>query len=117
MARRPPPSSNGHSTNRFPGAYAHVLHKLCERAHKAMSAVSDYLLLEADEEIEAWERAFAERKAALRRERNGKPLTAQSYMLPRNLPSPFGDGRRCVVVNPNDTITLKPRQGVNDGAA
>jgi hypothetical protein len=106
MARRPA-SSNGHSTNRFPGAYAHVLHKLCEQdAHQAISAVSNYLLL-ADDEVEAWERAKAERAAALRRERIGKPLNCQSYMLPRNLPPPFDGGRRCFVVYPDDTIALK----------
>jgi hypothetical protein len=115
MARRPPPSSNGHSTNRFPGAYAHVLHKLCEHdAHKAMAAVSDYLLL-ADEEVPAWHRANAERKAALMAERNGKAIRVQAYMLPLGLRAPFdrwpsGGQRGLFVVTPDDEIRLVPRE-------
>jgi len=103
-------TTDGHITIRCPGAYLRVLRKRCEE--DAHAAAPDYLLL-ADSEIPAWERDNAERAAALLRERTGKPVNAQSYMLPDGLPPPFdhwprgGGGRRSFVVSPDDTITLK----------
>jgi hypothetical protein len=119
MARKPP-SGNGSSTNRFPGAYAHVLQKRCEmEAHMAISAVSNYLLL-ADDEVPAWERAKAERAAALVRERTGRPVNAMSHDLPRGLPSPFENypvgGQRSFRVLPTDEIRLVPRQSSSRSA-
>ena len=61
--------------------------------------------------IPAWEHANAERAAEFRRERAGQPLSAQSRMLPPNLPAPFDNwprGRqRSFSVTPDDTITLR----------
>src|ERR1700756_2514080 len=100
MARRPA-LSNGHSTNRLPGAYAHVLQLVCERdAHRSM----DCVLILDDSELAEWDQVNAALVAALVRERTGKPVNAHSAYLPPGLPSPFAKfpvgGQRCFPVTP-----------------
>ena len=104
--------TNGHSTIRCPGAYAHALHKVCER--DAAIGAPCFLTL-ANEDVPAWHRGNAERVAALMAERNGKPVNCQSYMLPDGLQPPFdqwplGGSRGSFTVTPDDVIRFKPRE-------
>jgi|SRR6516225_1754220 hypothetical protein len=101
-------TANGHTTIRSPGAYLHVLQKMCrERTHDCEYALTDCTA----EEAAQCERENERRAAALMAERMGEPLNAQSYMLPDGLPAPFERfpvGRqRCFRVEPDDTITLR----------
>ena len=101
-------TNNGHNTIRRRGAYRHVLGEICER--DALACAVSFLTLD-DEEIPGWERANAQRKAALMRERSGEDLSAQSHMLPANLPVPFDSWprgcQRSFTVRPDDTIALR----------
>jgi hypothetical protein len=101
-------TSNGHNTIRRRGAYRHVLGIVCER--DASAAADNYLLLDVSQ-IPAWEKANAQRMAALMRERSGEELSAQSYMLPPNLPIPFDNWprgcQRSFSVTCDDVITLR----------
>lgn len=111
MGRRPT-TTNGHSTDRFPGAYVHVLQKRCEEElYDGSLALTDA----PSEELEADERDYRRRVAALvaRRRRAGEPVIARSSDLPPGLPSPFENwprgGQRSFTVTADDRIALRHR--------
>jgi hypothetical protein len=101
-------TANGHNTIRRRGAYRHVVKEICER--DAMAAADNYLLLD-ESQIPAWEKANAQRMTALMRERSGEDLSAQSYMLPPDLPVPFDNWprgcQRSFSVTCDDVIALR----------
>jgi hypothetical protein len=116
MARKPPSDNSirgGSMRVHCPGAYAHVLDKVCTQF---ADSVGDWLTASADPiSLLEWEWRQAERKAAVMAERNGQPLKVQAYMLPRGARAQFG---RCpsggqhgmFVVTPDDEISFVPRQ-------
>ncbi len=95
-------ATNGSGTGRFPGTYAYVLQKICERdAYMSMPCILDR------QDWDNWEQEKAEKVAALIAERNGKPLRVMSHMLPPNLPPPYErGGRRRFIIEPTDEIRL-----------
>jgi hypothetical protein len=113
MARRPATViSNGHNQIRWPGAHAYALERKCHR--DAMIAAADFLTL-ADEDVAAWHRDNAERKAALMEERAGQTIRVHADMLPPGMPSPLfvyprdGIDRGMFSITPEDLVTFKPR--------
>lgn len=115
MARKPPSANGirgGSYRAHYPGAYAQVLDEVCSEQAADPDA---YLQASGDPlDLIEYEEAEAERKAALLRERAGRPVSCRSYQLPRVGSSPFErfprDGQRSFLVFPNDEIVLQPRQ-------
>ena len=96
-----------------PGAYMHVLTKVCqEHTYRDGDAI---LRCSSPEQLEQMQRDYGERTAALIQEKMGEPVLAHSAHLPSGLPAPFerfprGELRGFSVM-PDDRIHLLPRRG------
>ncbi|GAB5007400.1 hypothetical protein [Mycobacterium avium] len=114
MARKPPERNNvGLMSIHSPGAYLRVLEKRAERElFDDLGALSDI----GGDELAAREQSYRARVMALVDQRlaAGEPVNCQSWELPSGLHAPFESfpigGQRCFVVDPSDTITLRPRK-------
>lgn len=93
-----------------PGAYDHVLQRVCEEDGCDPIEV----LTLADWEVPTWRSRCDQRIAELVEQRGGEPVHARSYQLPECLPGrlfarfPVGGQQRCFSVTADDMITLKP---------